>query len=110
MLVEKTQYVTLGGFIIGIITLFGAAIGLMNIMLVSVTERTREINTMKAIGANNKSILTQFLMEAILICQIGGAFGILFGDNYWQFSIKNDWRCIYYSLNWIIVGVLFCLL
>jgi putative ABC transport system permease protein len=109
MLVEKTQYVTLGGFIIGIITLFGAAIGLMNIMLVSVTERTREIGTMKAIGANNKSILTQFLMEAILICQIGGAFGILLGITIGNLVSKMIGGAFIIPWNWIIVGVLFCL-
>ncbi len=64
---------------IGLITLLGAAIGLMNIMLVSVTERTREIGICKALGATRKNILTQFLTEAILICQVGGIVGIILG-------------------------------
>lgn len=64
---------------IAIITLIGAAIGLMNIMLVSVTERTREIGTRKAIGATPRIIKQQFLTEAAVICQIGGLGGILFG-------------------------------
>ena len=72
MFVEKMQYATMAGFIIGIITLIGAAIGLINIMLVSVTERTKEIGTLKAIGANKKTIRLQFLFEAIVICQLGG--------------------------------------
>src|SRR6185295_4838718 len=61
---------------IAIITLIGAAIGLMNIMLVSVTQRTREIGTRKAIGATPKIIRQQFLTEAAVICQIGGLGGI----------------------------------
>jgi putative ABC transport system permease protein len=64
---------------IGLMTLLGAAIGLMNIMLVSVTERTREIGIYKALGATSKSILTQFLTESIVICQIGGIVGIILG-------------------------------
>jgi putative ABC transport system permease protein len=76
-LIDNLQYVTLGATIIGIITLLGAAIGLMNIMLVSVTERTREIGTRKALGATKKLIRDQFLIEAILICQLGGFFGIV---------------------------------
>jgi putative ABC transport system permease protein len=76
-LLGDLKYVTLGATIIGIITLLGAAIGLMNIMLVSVTERTREIGIRKALGATSSSIRTQFLTEAIVICQLGGLFGIV---------------------------------
>jgi len=70
---------TIAGFGIGIITLIGAAIGLMNIMLVSVTERTREIGIRKAIGATPAVIRKQFLIEAIVICLIGGIGGIILG-------------------------------
>lgn len=67
------------GFVIGGITLFGAGIGVMNIMLVSVTERTREIGIRKAVGATKKAIVSQFLAETIFICQVGGLLGIVFG-------------------------------
>ena len=71
--------VTIAATVIGLITLLGAAIGLMNIMLVSVTERTREIGIRKAIGATPKIIRRQFLFEAILICQVGGLLGVTLG-------------------------------
>lgn len=67
------------GFIIGGITLFGAGIGVMNIMLVSVTERTREIGIRKAVGATRKAIVSQFLAEAVFICQLGGIIGMALG-------------------------------
>ncbi len=70
------RWATIG---IGLITLLGASIGLMNIMLVSVTERTREIGIRKALGATRSSILSQFLTEAIMICQFGGLVGIILG-------------------------------
>lgn len=76
---ENTVYLRLAAISIGFITLLGAAIGLMNIMLVSVTERTREIGIRKALGATSRNILIQFLTEAIVICQIGGILGIIFG-------------------------------
>ncbi len=79
ILMGNIEYVTYAATIIGIITLFGAAIGLMNIMLVSVTERTREIGIRKAIGATANDIKKQFLTEAIVICQMGGIFGIILG-------------------------------
>ncbi|HEY5470650.1 MAG TPA: ABC transporter permease, partial [Bacteroidales bacterium] len=79
MLLENLKYVTLAATIIGIVTLFGAAVGLMNIMLVSVTERTREIGVRKAIGAKTQTIKYQFLFESILISQLGGVFGIILG-------------------------------
>jgi putative ABC transport system permease protein len=69
----------IGGFGIGFITLLGASIGLMNIMLVSVTERTREIGIRKALGATPTRIREQFLIEAVVICIIGGVVGIILG-------------------------------
>jgi putative ABC transport system permease protein len=74
-----SSYLRIGGFIIGFITLLGASVGLMNIMLVSVTERTREIGIRKAIGANPRKIREQFLIEAIVICLFGGMGGVILG-------------------------------
>jgi len=79
MLLENIKYVTLAATIIGLVTLFGAAVGLMNIMLVSVTERTREIGVRKAIGAKTNTIKYQFLYESIIIGQLGGVVGIILG-------------------------------
>jgi putative ABC transport system permease protein len=76
---EVTGYLKIGGFLVGFITLMGASIGLMNIMLVSVTERTREIGVRKALGATPRRIQEQFLIEAIVICQLGGIAGIILG-------------------------------
>lgn len=79
ILKENTVTIRLATVGIGLITLLGAAIGLMNIMLVSVTERTREIGISKALGATRANILTQFLTEAVVICQMGGIVGIILG-------------------------------
>lgn len=67
------------GFVVGGVVLLGAGIGVMNIMLVTVTERTREIGVRKAVGATKSAIVSQFLMESIAICQIGGVIGIICG-------------------------------
>lgn len=74
-----TGYLRIGGFGIGFITLLGASIALLNIMLVSVTERTREIGIRKSLGATPKRIREQFLIEAIVICILGGIGGIVLG-------------------------------
>jgi putative ABC transport system permease protein len=79
ILKENTVKIRWATIAIGLITLLGASIGLMNIMLVSVTERTREIGIRKALGATRSSILSQFLTEAIMICQFGGVVGIFLG-------------------------------
>lgn len=78
-LVQNLQFVRYGGIAIGAITLIGAAIALMNIMIVSVTERTREIGIRKAIGATPSVIRRQFLMEATVICMMGGITGVFLG-------------------------------
>ena len=79
VLLDNIKYVTLAATIIGFITLMGAAIGLMNILLVTVVERTREIGIHKALGANSRSIKQQFLIESIIIGQLGGFLGIILG-------------------------------
>lgn len=74
-----TQYLGLASWVIGIITILGSSIALMNIMIVSVTERTREIGVRKALGAKKTTIAFQFFIETLLIGQIGGIIGIIFG-------------------------------
>jgi putative ABC transport system permease protein len=110
MLIENLQTVTLAATLIGLITILGAAIGLMNIMLVSVTERTQEIGIRKAIGANQKIIRNQFLLEAVIIGVIGGLVGILLGiiiGN--SISMLTQSKFIIPWL-WIITSVLLCIL
>lgn len=79
ILLENIKFVTIAATLIGLITLLGAVVGLMNIMLVSVKERTKEIGIRKAIGAKSKTIKQQFLFEAILIGQLGGIVGVFLG-------------------------------
>ncbi|OWY19079.1 ABC transporter [Sphingobacteriales bacterium UPWRP_1] len=79
ILIDQSEYVTTAATVIGVITLLGGAIGLMNIMLVSVAERIREIGISKALGATRSTVIIQFLVEAIVICQIGGVLGVLLG-------------------------------
>jgi putative ABC transport system permease protein len=74
-----TQYLGISAWVIGIITIFGSSIALMNIMLVSVTERTREIGVRKALGATKSTIAWQFFMETLVIGQLGGLLGIILG-------------------------------
>lgn len=109
VLEEQQGYLRIAAIVIGIITLLGASVGLMNIMLVSVTERTREIGIRKALGATRKNILTQFLIEAIVICQLGGFvgvfLGILIGNG--VASVLNGTFII--PWNWIILSMIICL-
>ncbi len=101
----------LGSLVIGLITLAGAAIGLMNIMLVSVTERTREIGVRKALGATTKRIKEQFLIESVVICLIGGSCGIVVGliAGNLVARLAGDITFIIPWL-WIIVGIIVCII
>lgn len=110
MLIGLTSKASMGFIIIGIITLLGAAIGLMNIMLVSVTERTREIGIRKALGATSETIKMQFLIESIVICFIGGVFGILMGiimANGISLYLSSDFFMPWF---WVIFGFVICLI
>jgi putative ABC transport system permease protein len=76
---QFTSGLTLGGAGIGAIALLAAGVGIMNIMLVSVTERTKEIGTRKAVGAKKWHIMSQFLLEALILCLLGGGLGVALG-------------------------------
>lgn len=109
MLIDQLSYFNWGAIIIGIITLMGAAIGLMNIMLVSVTERTREIGTRKAMGATRRTIRNQFLMEAIVICQLGGIGGIILGIALGNLVAMMVGGGFLIPWGWMIGGAILCL-
>lgn len=108
MLMRNLSLIQVCAILIGIITLLGAAIGLMNIMLVAVTERTKEIGLIKAIGGKGKSIRNQFLYEAIIISLSGAAIGILLGilvGNVVGLLLSTSFVIPW---NWIVLGVIIC--
>ena len=111
-IVEKAMkslgFLTISATVIGLITLIGAAIGLMNIMLVSVTERTKEVGLIKAIGGKSKLVRRQFLLEAIIISLLGALFGILLGvtvGNLFSIVLKTGFVVPW---NWVIYGIVIC--
>jgi putative ABC transport system permease protein len=107
---ENTVMIRSATIAIGLITLLGAAIGLMNIMLVSVTERTREIGISKSLGATKSNIRQMFLTEAILICLVGGLLGVVLGvfvGNLVSMILGSDFLMPW---NWIVLGLVFSVL
>jgi putative ABC transport system permease protein len=101
-------FLTISATVIGLITLIGAAIGLMNIMLVSVTERTKEVGLIKAIGGKSKLIRMQFLTEAVIISVMGAVFGIVLGifvGNLFSMVLNTGFVVPW---AWIFYGILIC--
>jgi putative ABC transport system permease protein len=106
--IKSLGFLTVSVTIIGLITLIGAAIGLMNIMLVSVAERTKEVGLIKAIGGKAKSIRQQFLLEAILISVTGAILGIFLGvlvGNLFAMLLQTSFVIPWL---WIIYGIVIC--
>jgi len=105
---EMTQGVKLAAFVIGIIALIVAGIGIMNIMLVSVTERTREIGIRKSLGAKPRSILMQFLLEAVILCNIGGVAGVMVGFGLGNVVTLFADFDVNVPMEWAVIGLVFC--
>jgi putative ABC transport system permease protein len=105
---QATAGVKIGAFIIGTIALIVAGIGIMNIMLVSVTERTKEIGIRKALGAKRRDILWQFLLEAILLCNVGGLLGVAVGFALGNIVIFFTEFAVSVPTEWVLYGLGFC--
>ena len=105
---QITMTVRIGVAVVSSIALVAAGIGIMNIMLVSVTERTREIGIRRAVGAKKRNILTQFILEAVALCQVGGAMGVLLG------ILGGNFAAYYFKvppvipMDWVIIGLVIC--
>ncbi|MBS1599033.1 MAG: ABC transporter permease [Bacteroidetes bacterium] len=107
-LLRNLGFITGSALVIGFITLIGAAVGLMNIMLVSVTERTKEIGLVKAIGGRQKNIRQQFLYESIMISLMGAVFGIILGiivGNSFSLVLSTGFV---FPWQWLIGGIVIC--
>jgi putative ABC transport system permease protein len=103
-----TRSVRIGVAVVSSIALLAAGIGIMNIMLVSVTERTREIGIRRAIGAKQRNIMVQFIMEAVALCEVGGALGVVFGilgGNVLALVMKLP---PVIPVDWILLGLAIC--
>ena len=101
-------FLTISATVIGLITLIGAAIGLMNIMLVSVSERTKEVGLIKAIGGKSKMVRRQFLLEAMIISVLGAVFGIFLGilvGNMFSIVLNTGFVVPW---NWVLYGIVIC--
>ncbi len=101
-------FLTISATVIGLITLIGAAIGLMNIMLVSVSERTKEVGLIKAIGGKSKMVRRQFLLEAVIISVLGAVFGIFLGilvGNMFSIVLNTGFVVPW---NWVLYGIVIC--
>jgi putative ABC transport system permease protein len=105
---DLTKTLRLATVAIGFMTLVGAAIGLMNIMLVTVTERTKEIGVTKALGATRRSILIQFLTEAVAITMIGGILGIIFGVIIGNVVSYVVGETFIFPVLWVLLGLIVC--
>jgi len=105
---ESTKPIKIGAFVMGTVSLIVAGVGIMNIMLVSVSERTKEIGIRKSLGAKRRNILTQFLIEAVVLCNVGGVIGILlgFGLGNLMSALTNFDANIPYE--WALLGMGFC--
>ena len=103
-----TRAVRIGVAVVSSIALLAAGIGIMNIMLVSVTERTREIGIRRAIGAKKRNIMTQFIMEAVVLCELGGVVGVglgILGGNATAYFLK---LAPVVPVDWIFIGLGIC--
>src|SRR5206468_827218 len=103
-----TLTVRIGVAVISSIALVAAGIGIMNIMLVSVTERTREIGIRRAVGAKKRNILTQFIMEAVVLCEVGGVVGValgILGGNAAAYVLEIPPTL---PLDWAVIGLVIC--
>ena len=107
---DITSGVRIGAYVIAAIALLAAGVGIMNIMMVSVTERTKEIGIRKAIGAKRINVLVQFLIEAITLCLLGGIVGIILGVGAGNLagSFLNATALI--PMDWVGIGVTLCVL
>jgi putative ABC transport system permease protein len=103
-----TRAVRIGVTVVSSIALLAAGVGIMNIMLVSVTERTREIGVRRAIGAKRRNIMAQFIMEAIVLCEVGGVIGVvlgILGGNILAWFMKVPPAI---PVDWIVLGLVLC--
>ncbi len=103
-----TRAVRIGVMVVSSIALLAAGVGIMNIMLVSVTERTREIGVRRAVGAKRRNIMGQFIMEAVVLCEVGGVIGVvlgILGGNVLAWFMKVPPAV---PVDWIVLGLALC--